>query len=91
MASNDHRAEIWTTPDCADCRAAKQYLAREGVPTEEHDISEKEHLDELKKITGKTIVPTIIIDGKHTFVGFSNNRADIDELLSGERNQPTMS
>lgn len=89
MASNDHRAEIWTTPDCADCRAAKQYLAREGVPTEEHDISRKEYMDELKQITGKMMVPTLVIDGKHTFVGFSNNRAEIDQILSGDLNRTT--
>lgn len=89
MASNDHRAEIWTTPDCADCRAAKQYLAREGVPTEEHDISRKDYLDELRQITGKMMVPTLVIDGKHTFVGFSNNRAEIDQILSGDLNRTT--
>lgn len=61
------RVEIYTTPWCAYCVAAKRLLTRKGVAFEETDVSES--MAARQKMTtragGRHTVPQIFIDGRH--------------------------
>lgn len=78
---NDFAIEIYTTPTCPDCKAAKEFLSQHNFNYTEHDIVEnQENIEELIKFTGKHIVPTIKINDE-VFIGFSQNRETIETLL----------
>ena len=73
------RVEIYTTPWCPYCLAAKKLLARKGVIFEETDVSRDPELRQKMTVRagGRPTVPQIFINGKP--VGGS------DELHSLER------
>ena len=73
------RVEIYTTPWCPYCLAAKKLLARKGVIFEETDVSRDPELRQKMTVRagGRHTVPQIFINGKP--VGGS------DELHSLER------
>lgn len=75
--------EIYSTPTCPDCKEAKAFLRQNDIAFTEYDIAgQPEKADELKQRTGKTLVPTIYIDGKGPFFGFAFNRTEIEQLLA---------
>lgn len=61
------RVEIYTTPTCPYCRAAKQLLARKGVSYEEIDVSRDPALRQAmtKRAGGSRTVPQIFVNGQH--------------------------
>lgn len=82
--------EIYTTPYCGYCRAAKALLTRKNVPFTEIDVSGDAELREAmtERAGGRTSVPQIFIGEVH--VGGSDelhalDRAGkLDALLAGE-------
>lgn len=58
--------EIYTSPFCGFCRAAKKLLEKKGVAYTEIDIMMKSgKRREMTERTGRTSVPQIIVDGQH--------------------------
>lgn len=61
----------------------KEFLSHYNIPYTEHDIErDQQKIEDLNKLTGKNIVPTIIINDE-IFIGFSQNREKIETLLRG--------
>lgn len=58
--------EIYTSPFCGFCRAAKKLLEKKGVAYTEIDIMMKSgKRREMTERTGRTSVPQIIVDDEH--------------------------
>lgn len=80
--------EIYTTPYCPYCIAAKRLLAKKDVPFKETDVSRDPDLRAAmtKRAGGGRTVPQIFIGGKH--VGGSDDlhalehRGALDPLLA---------
>ena len=72
------RVEIFTTPWCPYCLAAKRLLARKGVAFEETDVSGDAALRQemMRRANGRHTVPQIFIGGKH--VGGSDDLHALD-------------
>lgn len=81
--------EIYTTPTCPYCMAAKRLLARKGVSYVEIDVSRDPALRSamMERAGGRRTVPQIFIDGKG--VGGSDDihaldaAGKLDALLAG--------
>ncbi|HPE25561.1 glutaredoxin 3 [Albidovulum sp.] len=81
--------EIYTTPFCPYCIAAKRLLTRKGVSFEETDVSGQPELRKhmMVRAGGRHTVPQIFINGQH--VGGSDDihaldhRGQLDSLLAG--------
>jgi glutaredoxin 3 len=82
--------EIYTTPYCGYCRAAKALLTRKNVPFNEIDVSGDAELREAmtERAGGRTSVPQIFIGETH--VGGSDElhalerAGKLDAVLAGE-------
>jgi glutaredoxin 3 len=61
------RVEIYTTPTCGYCQAAKALLRRKGVAFEETDVSADQTLRAamIQRARGRRTVPQIFIGGTH--------------------------
>jgi glutaredoxin 3 len=61
------RVEIYTTPTCPYCIAAKRLLAQKGVAFEEINVAgDPEGRKAMSaRAGGRTTVPQIFIDGRH--------------------------
>ncbi|WP_413869006.1 glutaredoxin 3 [Albidovulum sp.] len=60
------RVEIYTTPWCPYCVAAKRLLERKGAPYEETDVSRDPALrSAMTQRAGRYTVPQIFIGGRH--------------------------
>ncbi|MGL4278743.1 MAG: glutaredoxin 3 [Albidovulum sp.] len=61
------RVEIFTTPWCSYCLAAKRLLAQKGVAFEETDVSGDMALRRamMERASGRHTVPQIFINGRH--------------------------
>ncbi len=70
--------EIYTTPSCPYCHAAKRLLAKKGAAFTEIDVSRDPALREsmTKRANGRRSVPQIFIGGTH--VGGSDDIHDLD-------------
>ena len=83
------RVEIYTTPICPYCAAAKRLLAQKGVRYEETDVSRDPALRQamMVRANGRRTVPQIFIGGRH--VGGSDDlhaldhAGKLDALLAG--------
>jgi glutaredoxin 3 len=83
------RVEIYTTPICPYCAAAKRLLAQKGVSYEETDVSRDPALRQamMVRANGRRTVPQIFIGGRH--VGGSDDlhaldhAGKLDALLAG--------
>lgn len=81
--------EIYTSPFCGYCHAAKRLLKQKGVSFTEIDVLD--HPDRkaemVNRANGGRTVPQIFIDGKH--IGGSDDlhaldrRGGLDPLLAG--------
>lgn len=84
------RVEIYTTPWCPYCLAAKRLLQKKGVPYEETDVSRDPDLRQgmMRRAGGRHTVPQIFIGGKP--VGGSDDlhalerAGKLDALLAGQ-------
>ena len=72
------RVEIYTTPWCPYCIAAKRLLQKKGVSFEETDVSAdpNERQTMMQRAHGRHTVPQIFIGGKH--VGGSDELHALD-------------
>lgn len=76
--------EIYTIPTCSDCNNAKRYFKEHQVPYTEYNCEEDaSYAEKVWKLTGKQIVPTIVIDGK-VFIGFAVHFTEIKESLQNK-------
>lgn len=81
--------EIYTTPFCGFCAAAKSLLKKKGVEFTEIDIMfhPSKRPEMLERAGGRHTVPQIFIDGKH--VGGCDDlyalekAGDLDPMLEG--------
>ncbi|MFS0855601.1 MULTISPECIES: glutaredoxin family protein [Paenibacillus] len=76
--------KIYTIPTCSDCSYAKRYFKDNELPYTDLDCTENpKYPEEVWNLTGKQIVPTIVI-GDKVFIGFAENLSEIRELLNKE-------
>ena len=83
------KVEIYTTPTCPYCQAAKALLTRKGAAYAEIDVSRDPALRDAMtgRAGGRRTVPQIFIDGRH--VGGSDDLhaldrdGKLDPLLAG--------
>ncbi|MBB4627559.1 glutaredoxin 3 [Paracoccus denitrificans] len=81
------KIEIYTTPTCPYCIAAKSLLQKKGITYEETDVScdPQLRIAMTQRAGGRRTVPQIFIDGQH--VGGSDDlhalehRGKLDGLL----------
>ncbi len=81
--------EIYTTPSCPYCHAAKRLLAKKGASYSEIDVSRDaaQRVTMTKRANGGRTVPQIFIGGAH--VGGSDDlhmldhAGKLDALLAG--------
>ena len=75
---------IYTSPNCHDCHALKDFLSERGVLFIDKNIAEdKSAREELANKYGRLATPTIVI-GEKVFLGFRENRQTIEKLLEGQ-------
>lgn len=75
---------IYTSPNCHDCHALKDFLSARGVLFIDKNIAEdKSGREELADKYGRLATPTIVI-GEKVFLGFGENRQEIEKLLEGQ-------
>jgi mycoredoxin len=65
----DHRNDmdllVYSAPWCPDCRTAKRFLERHGIPFREINIEATPGAaDEVVRRTGKRAIPQFVIDGE---------------------------
>ncbi len=83
------RIEIYTTPWCSYCAAAKRLLVRKGAAFEETDVDAdpEARLKMTNRAGGRQTVPQIFIGGRH--VGGSDDlhaldrAGKLDQMLAG--------
>ena len=77
------RVIIYSSPNCLDCQALKDYLSAREVPFVDKNIADdKSAREELANKYGRLATPTIVI-GDKVFLGFRENRQGIEKLLEG--------
>ena len=59
--------EIYTSPTCGYCHAAKRLLAQKGVNFNEVDVARhpERRPEMMERANGRRTVPQIFIDGRH--------------------------
>ncbi|EHP83607.1 redox-active disulfide protein 1 [Methanotorris formicicus Mc-S-70] len=82
MVYNMVKVEVFTSPMCPHCPAAKRVV--EEVASEIDGI-EVEYIDAMKEPEraakyGIMAVPTIVIDGEVTFIGAPTKEALVEEI-----------
>ncbi len=72
------RVEIYTSPLCGYCHAAKRLLAKKGVEFEETNVitNPGKRGEMMDRAGGRTSVPQIFINGQH--VGGSDELHELD-------------
>ncbi|RGP37413.1 glutaredoxin 3 [Pseudotabrizicola alkalilacus] len=81
--------EIYTTPSCPYCIAAKRLLDKKGVAYAETDVSRDPALRQAMTVRagGSRTVPQIFIDGQHVGgcddLHALDHRGALDPLLAG--------
>ncbi len=74
-----NKIKIYTTPSCAYCKMAKEYLKSKDLEYEEYNVAiDVEKQKEMIEKTGQFGVPVIDIDGK-IVIGF--DRTKVNEYL----------
>ena len=70
---------VYSTPTCAYCTMAKNYLKTKGIPFAEYDVSRyPAKADEMYRKSGQMGVPVVDVNGR-VLVGFKP--ADIESAL----------
>lgn len=72
--------EIYTTPICGFCHAAKRLLTKKGVAFEEINvmISAERKAEMIQRANGGRTVPQIFIDGQH--IGGCDDLYALDDM-----------
>jgi glutaredoxin len=68
-----NHVEIYTTPTCPDCRILKLWLDIQGIPYQEHDLTNPRIADEARRRTGVRVAPITIVDG-HAYWGAASTQ-----------------
>ncbi|MGO4549364.1 glutaredoxin family protein [Paenibacillus sp. 2TAB23] len=77
----EETVKIYTIPTCSDCNYAKRYFKENEIPyTDFNCADDPKYPEEVWNLTGKQIVPTIMIRDM-VFVGFSENLSEISGLF----------
>ena len=67
------KVEIYTTPTCHFCKAAKEFFAEKNVPFTNYDVAtDAEKRADMIELTGQLGVPVIVIDNE-AVVGFNRD------------------
>ncbi|MBL4808386.1 MAG: glutaredoxin 3 [Rhodobacteraceae bacterium] len=77
------KVEIYTSPLCGYCHAAKRLLTKKGVTYEETNlmINPDKRIEMVQRASGRTSVPQIFIGGDHVG-GFDDlNELEYDDKL----------
>ncbi|MBR2570218.1 MAG: glutaredoxin family protein [Paenibacillus sp.] len=73
--------KIYSIPTCSDCNYAKRYFKENDISYTDYNCEENvQYAKEVLELTGKQIVPTIVI-GDNVFIGFAENLKAISELV----------
>lgn len=68
------KVEIYSTPTCTYCQAAKEFFTQNGVEYTEYDVAaDLEKRTEMVEKSGQMGVPVITI-GEEVIVGFDQER-----------------
>ncbi len=71
--------KIYSTPTCPYCKLAKEFFKEKNISFTNIDVASSEaNAEEMKKVSGQTSVPVIVIDEK-VIVGFDKN--EIEKLI----------
>jgi glutaredoxin-like YruB-family protein len=71
--------KIYSTPTCAYCKLAKEYLKAKGIAYNEVNVAEDDaQLNEMIQKSGQTGVPVIDVDGT-ILVGF--NKKELEKAI----------
>ena len=77
VAASNFPVTLYTTPDCgAPCDQARALLVKRVVPFKEISVASQKDLDEVKKLSGSTNFPLLVV-GTQKQSGFR------DDLLNG--------
>ncbi len=80
--------KIYTTPTCAYCKMAKEYMKEKGVDFKEYNVAQdREALNEMVQLTGLRSVP-VITCGRDVMVGFDPDR--LDQMINCARQQSSV-
>lgn len=74
-AAQDYPVRLYTTADCvAECKAARDYLAKRGIPFSEQSLATPEDGEAFKKIfrTDQLQIPAITV-GNRQQIGFAED------------------
>lgn len=78
-ATAEAKVEIYSTPSCHFCHAAKEWLTEKNIPFVDHNVAEDmEMRKQMVEMTGQLGVPVIRIDD-NVMVGF--NQEQMAKLL----------
>ena len=71
------QVKIYTTPTCPYCKMAKEFLSQKGVDFTAYDVtSDREALEEMKRITGGARSVPVIAVCNQVIVGFDRDRVE---------------
>lgn len=71
MNTAAHTVEIYSTPSCHFCHAAKEYFKEHNVPFTDYNVAAlAEKRAEMVEMTGQLGVPVIVVDKKDVVIGF---------------------
>ena len=82
------RIELYTSPTCGYCHAAKRLLAEKGASYEETDVTADpaKRSEMMQRANGGRTVPQIFIDGRHiggfTDMAALDRQGKLDPLLA---------
>ncbi len=80
--------KIYTTPTCAYCKMAKEYMKGKGVDFKEYNFAQdREALQEMEQLTDLRSVP-VITCGQDVMVGFDPDR--LDQMINCARQQSSV-
>lgn len=80
--------KLYTTADCgSNCADAKQLLGARGITFQEVSVSNPTQVEELKKMTGDTVVPVLVL-GQFYVQGYSAEGYDSALNKAGYKREP---
>jgi len=83
QAMKDFPVTLYTAPNCQDpCSRARELLNKRGVPFREIQVTDKESIQELSRLSGSNQVPVLLV-GKSVQKGFEQEA--FDALLDSAR------
>ena len=82
-ANKDFPVTVYTSPNCAEiCETVRGALNKRGVPFKEVQVWEQDSNNELKRVTGGSDVPALVV-GRSVHKGFQQDA--FDALLDSAR------